>query len=360
MAIAIICAVIAVLLIAAMAILPPGGGKLPEYRDSSGDILHNSISERVKLDIDGGELGLILLAKDADAPVLMVCGGGPGIPQYLVEYLYPSVLADEFVVCYWDYRGTGTSFDSGADPREMTTGRYVSDALAVADYLSQRFSQEKIYIMGHSFGTYIALKTVQSSPEKFVCYIAMSQICDQRQSEYLAFDYMKQQYEDRGDKKMAARFGEYDIRSSEEDYNSYFFSGLRDKAMHDLGVGTARDRRSVISGLFFPSLRCKAYTPAERINLWRGKASSSEFPVDDEAIRFNAFTDAESIDIPVYFIVGKYDYTCCASLQQEYYEAVNAPRKAIYIFEDSAHSPLYEQPEKASEILGEIKQAAGE
>ena len=206
--------------------------------------------------------------------------------------------------------------------------------------------------MGHSFGTYVALKTVQAHPEKYAGYFAMSQIVDQKRSEYLAFDYMKDCYEKSGNTRMLKEFAKYDIKNSREDYEKYFFSGVRDKAMHELGVGTARDMHDVISGIFLPSLRCKTYTQAERIMIWKGKIGSKDFPVDkDSTQEFNAFEEVLKVEVPIYFLVGKFDYTCCASLQREYYEALEAPYKVLYEFENSAHSPVYEEPAVAKEIL---------
>ena len=62
-----------------------------------------------------------------------------------------------------------------------------------------------------------------------------------------------------------------------------------DSSMHSLGVGTTSDMDNVITDLFFPSLRIRAYTPFERINIWRGKAASGKFAVHDESRGFNAF-----------------------------------------------------------------------
>ncbi|MBR4224213.1 MAG: alpha/beta hydrolase [Oscillospiraceae bacterium] len=341
--------ILAVLIALIMIILPPSSGILPKCTTPNG------ISEKTFLTVDGAELGLILLSDDTAAPVLLVCGGGPGIPQYLMEDLYPSPLPHKFTVCYWDYRGTGISWSPDITSDEMNTDRYINDAIAVTDYLAQRFGKDKIYIMGHSFGTYIALNTVQRYPERYTCYIAMSQICDQKQSEYTAFDYMRQQYADSGDTKMTAEFDSYDIRGSAEDYERYKYSGLRDKAMHGLGVGTTRDMRSVISDLFLPSLRCMAYTQSERINIWKSKFTvSKNCPAGKDSNVFNAYEDVQKLDIPIYFIVGKYDCTCMASLQETYYEAVEAPVKKLYIFENSAHSPLYEEYDRSCQVLDEI------
>lgn len=333
------------LVIICFVMLPPSLGKLPKV---------HSLSEKTTLKADGAELGLILLSDNVDNPVLLVCGGGPGIPQYLLESFYPSVLPEYFTVCYYDYRGTGLSFDSSIDTDEMTTNRFIDDTLLVTDYLRECFGKEKIYIMGHSFGTYVALNTVYLHPENYIAYLAMSQDCDQHRSELLAYDYMRSQYEKLGNRSMVVKFDEYHIDESDEDYRKYTNSGLRDKAMHALGVGTTSDMDNVITGIFFPSLRVTAYTPLERINIWRGKAASGSFAVHNESRLFNAFESIKSINIPIWFFAGENDMTCCTSLQKEYYETIDAPNKEFFLYEGCAHSPIYEDSNKSREIFDKL------
>lgn len=185
----------------------------------------------------------------------------------------------------------------------------------------------------------------------------MAQISNQTESEYMAYDYMKAQYEQLGNNKMVKKFEGCPIRESDEMYAKYFSSSLRDTAMHELGVGTTRGMDSVITGIFFPSLRCKAYTWEERINIWRGKGMSTQFPVVKDSTHFNAFNEVSSLQIPVYFFAGEYDYTCSFDLQFKYYEQIDAPIKEFFVFNNSAHSPIFEESEKASELLEEILEA---
>ena len=334
---------------AILLLLPPSSGKLPKIEGAK------ALSEKITVQTDGGKLGVIILSKDSSNPPLLVCGGGPGIPQYLLESLLGSPLTDVFTVCYWDYRGTGLSYRADCTAAEMTSENCIADALRMTDYLADRFKTDKLYIMGHSFGTYIALKTVQQHPEKYRCYIAMAQIVDQEESEKRAFDYMAAEYEKAGNAKMVREFRKQNINGSQETFAAYCSSGLRDKAMHELGVGTARNMRSVIRGLFLPSLRIPAYTQVERIQIWQGKILSNRCPVSrDSRTAFNAFRDVPVLDVPVYFLAGSYDYTCCTSLQVQYYEAVKAPDKALFVFEKSTHSPLYEEHERGRQVLQEI------
>jgi pimeloyl-ACP methyl ester carboxylesterase len=49
--------------------------------------------------------------------------------------------------------------------------------------------------------------------------------------------------------------------------------------------------------------------------------------------------------------MGYYDYTVNYNLAKEYYNKIIAPEKGFYTFDNSAHSPIFEEPEKANEIL---------
>jgi len=59
------------------------------------------------------------------------------------------------------------------------------------------------------------------------------------------------------------------------------------------------------------------------------------------------------LEIPVYFLEGAYDYTCSYTEAKAYFENLKAPRKGFYTFEHSAHSPIFEAPEKTIQILRE-------
>jgi pimeloyl-ACP methyl ester carboxylesterase len=346
-------ALIVILIIATLIILPPSKGKVPEFKDENGNVIENSIAEKTWIDIDGSKLGLIIVGENKNNPVLLVCGGGPGIPEYLLESFYPSVLTKHFVVVYFDYRGTGLSYQK-VDPDSIDTERYLKDVDVITDYLINRFDKEKIYLMGHSFGTYIGLNVSKTHPEKYEAYLAVSQIASTMESEYIAYDYMLEEYKKQKDSSMVSKLEKYPIRESNEIFDKYASSGVRDKAMHKLGVGTTRKMHSVISELFFPSLRIKAYTVNERINIWKGKKASNDFKVSDESHAFNAFNEVKSLEIPIYFFAGKYDYTCAESLQRKYYEFVDAPKKKYFLYENSAHSPIFEEYDKTDEYIKKI------
>lgn len=106
---------------------------------------------------------MILRGGDRTRPLLLFLNGGPGIPDYFLAR--DAGLEQLFTVCYWDYRGTGLSYLPEIRPEGCTTEQSVQDALAVTDALRARFGQDRIYLMGHSYGTFIGLLCAQAAPE---------------------------------------------------------------------------------------------------------------------------------------------------------------------------------------------------
>lgn len=334
-------------------VFPPSFGKIKPLRDSEGNVLQNSIAEKIDVSINNVNQGMIIKGESLDNPVLLIVHGGPGLSDYFLSTLYETGLEKEFIVCYWDQRGTGLSYDKDMDVSTMNKDQLISDTIEVTEYLRQRFNQEKIFILGHSWGTYLGLMAAKQAPQLYYAYIGMSQVVNQIESEKEAFQYMLDVYLANGNQKRIKQMNAYQINDSEADLMKYRKSGFRDQIMHELGVGTMHAMDSVITGLFFPSLRCTDYTMKERIDIWKGKVYSSRSEMLFTIDSFDARVDVIALDIPIYLFAGIYDYTTTYRLQKEFFDAVNAPVKGFYTFYDSAHSPLFEEPEFAMQILKE-------
>jgi pimeloyl-ACP methyl ester carboxylesterase len=94
-------------------------------------------------------------------------------------------------------------------------------------------------------------------------------------------------------------------------------------------------------------------TLSEKINLWRGKfhSRSRDFSLWDKMQVTDLTQQVTELEIPVYFFHGLYDYTCAYPLAKDYLKKLNAPVKGFYTFENSTHSPMFEEPEKMQKIL---------
>jgi len=124
--------------------------------DENGSPLAGSISEKVFVNINGVEQGMFIKSKDATHPVLLYLHGG--MPDYFLTQRYPTGLEDYFTVVWWEQRGSGISYSADIPPETMTLEQMISDTLEVTNYLRHRFGKEKIYLMGHSGGTFIGIQ----------------------------------------------------------------------------------------------------------------------------------------------------------------------------------------------------------
>jgi pimeloyl-ACP methyl ester carboxylesterase len=326
-------------------------GKPKPFLDENGLPLAGSISEKIQVNINGVEQGMFIKSRDKTRPVLLFLHGGPGMPEYAISREYPAVLEQDFIVCWWEQRGSGLSYNPGIPPETLTVDQLVSDTLAVTDYLRRRFGQDKIYLMGHSGGTFIGIQAAARAPQLYIAYLGMSQISRQLESEKLAYTNMLEQYSKAGDKKMVQRLEQ--IPLLEMDHMPPAYRALRDEAMHKIGIGTTHNMRSVVSGIFLPVMLNREYTLGEKINIWLGKWSAYSTNMWNQMLSTDLTAKVTKLDIPVYFFDGIYDYTVSYPLAKDYFDQLQAPLKGFYTFEQSAHSPLFEEPEKMRQIIEE-------
>lgn len=326
-------------------------GQPRPFLDDKGNVLEFSLADKVFVEINGVQQGMFIKSRDIRNPVLLFVHGGPGMPTYFLTQSHPTGLEDHFTVVWWEQRGAGLSYSPEIAPETITAEQFIADTLEVTRYLIERFGQEKIYLMGHSWGSYIGIQAVAQAPELYVAYIGMGQLTYQLQSEQLAYDYALARYREIGNLDMVRRLEAAAPTMTVPLPAAY--EALRDEYMHDLGIGTTHEMRSVISGIFLPSWQFREYTLPEKINLWRGKiaARSREFGLWETMLATDLTQMVTDLAVPVYFLHGRYDYTCAYPLATAYFDQLQAPLKGFYTFESSAHSPVYEEPERTLQIL---------
>jgi pimeloyl-ACP methyl ester carboxylesterase len=322
-------------------------GKSLPFLDEKGNVLAGSISEKIHVNINGLAQGMFIKSKDATHPVLLYLHGG--LPDYFLTQKYPTGLEDYFTVAWWERRGSGLSYRADIPPEAITLEQLLSDTKEVTNYLRKRFGQEKIYLMGRSGGTFIGIQAAARTPDLYHAYIGVAQMTDQLESERLAYEYMLEQFKERGNKKMVRKLESVPVTTA--DGIPYAYLTLRDNAMHSLGIGTTHDMKSIITGMFVPSLTCREYTLNEKFKLWRAKARSGVSVLWDKILITDLAKQVPELDIPVYFFHGIYDYTVSYPLAKAYFDTLKAPMKGFYTFEQSAHSPMFEEPAKVQRIL---------
>jgi len=314
--------------------------------------MQNSIAEKTFVEINGVRQVMFLRGTDKNRPVLLFVHGGPCFSEYFLVDRIETGLEDLFTVCYWEQRGGGLSYTKGMDPESVTMQQLKADTIAVSEYLKERFGKDKIYLMAHSGGSFFAIQAAAERPDLYEAYIGIAQIANQAESERLAYRYLTQRYEQMGDTKTLENFADYPVLESESAIKPFFRSLLRDQSMHALGVGTMRNMRSVMKDVFLPVLFCRAYTLQEKIDFWRSKFTFvKQTSLHDEVLQTDLTQEVHALEIPVYFMSGAFDYTVNYDLSREFLGGITAPVKGFYTFANSAHSPMFEEPERMIEIL---------
>lgn len=337
----------ACLLIIVIVLLIMSPGKPQPFLDKNGNILAGSSSEKIHININGTEQGMFIKGKDKTKPILLYLHGG--MPDYCLTAKFPTGLEDYFTVVWWEQRGSGISYNADNSNQLITLELMISDVISVTNYLRQRFGREKIYLMGHSGGTFIGIQAAAKEPDLYYAYIGVAQMSNQLKSEVLAYNYILKQFKEKGNFEMVRKLEEAPVTLKDGIPEKYL--KLRDDAMHSLGIGTMHDMNSVITGIFLPSLQFREYTFIEKVNLWRAKSRSGVSSLLNEMLSTDMSDKVQELKIPVYFFEGIYDYTCSYTEAKSYFEKLKAPLKGFYTFKESAHSPMFEEPGKMQNIL---------
>lgn len=239
----------------------------------------SAINEKVFVDINSSKQGMFIRGEDATSPVLLFLHGGPGSPEHGMTMAIEDAdnrLENCFVVCYWDQRGAGMSFHSSINPETMTLHQMIEDTAAVTRYLQTRFGQEKIYLFGHSWGSYLGIKNIERYPQLYHALINVGQVCDQIQSEKLAYTYMLAYARKSGDKRAEKQLLRFDI-SADGFPDTKYVQGVRSSLMNKYGIGIIHDKNiATMKGLIRNLFLFKGYTLREKINYLRGLTFSQK------------------------------------------------------------------------------------
>jgi len=125
-------------------------------------------------------------------------------------------------------------------------------------------------------------------------------------------------------------------------------SSARTIYLNKYGIGGTHESKSIMSTVW-DFLLFKGYTIPEKIKYIKGAYFSITSVQADYYLDFQT-----PVEVPVYLLLGKYDYQVSTELAVKYFERLSAPQKDVVIFENSAHSPLFEEPEKFVEAVREV------
>ncbi len=150
----------------------------------------SGIAELKPVELNGYPQWLLIRGQDVSRPLLLYLHGGPGESNMWTAHYTMKELEQHFVCVNWDQRGTGKSFRPGPSPETMTIDLFVKDTIALIELLRSRFGQQKVLLLGHSWGSMLAMKVAAARPDLLYAVIGMGQVVDGKRGEDLSYRYV--------------------------------------------------------------------------------------------------------------------------------------------------------------------------
>lgn len=340
-------------LVAALAVLVALPSSSPAVLGSDGRPVPGSLAEISSVELGGARQTISIRAASPDAPVLLYLSGGPGQSDLAYARVLLEPLTADFVVVAWDQRGTGRSYGALDPTSGLTLEQAVADTIALADHLRVRFGEEKVYLLGESWGTTLGVLAVQARPDLFHAYIGSGQMVSQRETDRIIWRDLL---------AFAERSGEW---------------ALYDQIL-TLGEPPYDDTpwaNSVVMGCY-GALETPYTPPAGYIA--RGESSgvgpygvlASEYGLVDKANVIRGLIDTfsimypqlqgidlrssvRSLDVPVYVLDGANELRGRRDLALDWFAALEAPSKLLITYADAGHSVVFEEADAFHRLMVE-------
>lgn len=316
--------------------------------DGDGEPIAGSIAELTTVDVGGHELGLMLRGHDADAPVLLFLAGGPGGSERGAMRRHLASLEEHFVVATWDQRGTGASYAALDPTSTLTVEGAVDDAIAVTELLTDRFDEEQVYVLGQSWGTLLGVLAVQQRPDLYAGYVGTGQMVSPVETDRII-------YEDT--LSWARAEGDDALVDTLEANGPPPYESILD---YEPALGNEQEvypydhsANSEGEGQFSENLFVEEYALIDQVHAL-GAFLDTFTALYPQLQQLDLRTDAPSLEVPVYLVQGAHEADGRAVPAEEWFADLEAPDKGLVELDTSGHRPLFEQPERFTEVITEL------
>jgi pimeloyl-ACP methyl ester carboxylesterase len=305
----------------------------------------NGIERREKVRIGGIDQWVTIRGHDRRNPVLLYIHGGPGYPMMPSSWWFQTGWEDYFTVVEWDQRGAGKTYlanDAAAVRPTLTRERMVADAEELTAWLRKDLGKDKIFVLGHSWGSYVGLTLAQRRPEWLHAYIGVGQIADGPEGERRGWAFAMDAARKAGNAKAVGEL---------QAIAPYAAPGkpipLKDLYVQRRWLGTyggAVAFRSSFDAEEGAMALSPDYTDADIAKVWEASDASEEALL--AGVVGLDMSQVRTLKCPLILLEGRHDYNVSSSAAAEWFAKVKAPAKSFVWFENSAHMPMLEEPGK--------------
>ncbi len=295
--------------------------------------------------IGGIDQWVTIRGRDRRNPVLLMLHGGPGFVSMPMSWWFQPGWEEYFTVVQWDQRGAGKTYlanDPGKLGPTMTRERMLADAEEMTAWLRKEFGKNKIFVLGHSWGSYLGLELAHKHPEWLYAYIGTGQATNNPESERRGWSFAMD---------AARKSGNAPAIQELQSIAPYAAPGQR-VPIKDLfiqrkwlrmfgGVMAYRADNDVENEATRLS---PEYSDDEIRHIWDGNAFSEKFLLED-VINIDLSPIAR-LDCPLILLEGRHDRNVNSEVAAEWFSKIKAPAKRFVWFDHSGHEAMMEEPGK--------------
>lgn len=304
---------------------------------------------------------LFIRGYDREKPLLLFLPGGPGESFVPLAREFSDDLERDFVVVHVETGGVGKSEKYIQAP---TLEQMVQDTSALVDHLLAEFDRESLYLVGHCFGSILALELAAESPQKVLGVATVGQAVDWRAGNRLAHGHLMALARRAGDQQAVAALSGLarDLATTTADGRPMIdFAAVKAQRawLEHYGIGNVL-RKHTAKARWFAYLTSPNHTLAESCGLaYVGPCKWIANPrwwsqwqnVIPGVLEFDAVRDVPKLEVPYVAIVGSDDWITPKALIGQYYETLSAPDKRYIEIPDAQHYAFLDKPHEFQQAV---------
>ncbi len=303
----------------------------------------NGIDDARYVEIGGIQQWITIRGEDRKNPVILFLHGGPGDATNPWAYAVFRPWHKAFTVVQWDQRGAGRTL--GKSPRSLaetiTIDRMAQDGIEVAQTLRKLLGQDKIILVGHSWGSILGVFMVKARPDLFSAFVGTGQVADPRNSYSVAYRELLAK---------AAALGEQGAIRELREVGPPPYSDRRGYAVQRKWSNFLEGADVFIAAMFGHALSAPSYTLRD-VNDWLDGQNLSAERLVPVTSTLGPQALGGDFALPVFVIQGADDFTTPTPLARSFVDSIRAPRKAFVAIEGGGHFAVFM---RSSDFLREL------
>jgi pimeloyl-ACP methyl ester carboxylesterase len=314
-------------------------------QDAQARDVQGSVASLEQINLGGVPQWILIRGNSVKNPIILKLHGGPGQAE-MATVRFNALLEKDFIVVEWDQRGAGKSAQASEPESAMTIAQFVEDTHDLTKLLLARFHQDKLILIGSSWGSVIGIETVQKYPHFYRAFVSTGQIANFEAGMTAGYRFLLVEANRRnnfGALKDLTRIGPPpylgDDGNAKRDLYGKWLAAFG-------GMWHSSDKFDRVGWM----TSAVEYSWPEKLAYTRAAEKSFKLLLPQLAT-VDLGATVPNVEVPVYFAVGRYDYMAPFEVSLAYFSTLKAPTKEWIWFDNSAHFPQWEEAQKFHDLL---------